>query len=65
MNIDDGFLNLLTQDGIPKDDIKVPEGQLGTEIVSGFEAGKDLVVTIVSAMNEELALSFKEAAKGS
>ena len=65
MNIDDGFLNLLTQDGTPKDDIKVPEGDLGTAIKKEFEDGKELVVTIVSAMNEELALSFKEAPKGS
>lgn len=63
MNIDDGFLNLLTTDGASKDDIKVPEGELGASIQEGFDDGKDLLITIVSAMNEEQAISFKEAPK--
>jgi len=65
VNIDEGFLNLMTQDGTPKDDVKVPEGDLGVQIQSDFEEGKDLLVTIVSAMGEEQAISVKEAPKGS
>ncbi|KAH9996138.1 eukaryotic translation initiation factor 5A [Russula compacta] len=65
VNIDDGFLNLMTQDGTPKDDVKVPEGDIGTQISAAFEDGKDLLVTIVSAMGEEQAISFKEAPKTS
>jgi Eukaryotic elongation factor 5A hypusine, DNA-binding OB fold len=53
VNIDDGFLNLMTTDGTAKDDVKVPEGEMGTQIQSGFDDGKDLLVTIVSAMGEE------------
>ena len=53
VNIDDGFLNLMTADGTAKDDVKVPEGDLGSQITSGFEEGKDLLVTIISAMGEE------------
>jgi len=64
VNIDDGFLNLMTQDGTPKDDVKVPEGELGTQISEDFDAGKDLLVTIISAMGEEQAISYKEAPKG-
>jgi translation initiation factor 5A len=51
--VDDGFLNLMTADGTSKDDVKVPEGDLGKDISDGFEEGKDLLVTIVSAMGEE------------
>ncbi|KAF7320809.1 Eukaryotic translation initiation factor 5A [Mycena chlorophos] len=65
VNIDDGFLNLMTQDGTAKDDVKVPEGDLGKQINDEFENGKELLVTIVSAMGEEQAISFKEAPKGS
>jgi translation initiation factor 5A len=65
VNIDDGFLNLMTSDGTPKDDVKVPEGDLGKDIQAGFEDGKDLLVTIISSMNEEAAISCKEAPKGS
>ena len=43
----------MTQDGTPKDDVKVPEGDVGTQIAAGFDEGKDLLVTIVSAMGEE------------
>jgi len=55
----------MTTDGTPKDDVKVPEGDMGTQIQGGFDDGKDLLVTIVSAMGEEQAISFKEAPKGS
>ena len=65
VNIDDGFLNLMTQDGAAKDDVKVPEGDMGTEIQGAFDEGKDLLVTIISAMGEEQAISWKEAPKGS
>lgn len=43
----------MTQDGTSKDDVKVPEGDLGAQIQSDFDEGKDLLVTIVSAMGEE------------
>ncbi|KAL5520356.1 ANB1 [Sanghuangporus baumii] len=64
VNIDDDFLNLMTADGTPKDDVKLPEGDMGKEIQENFDAGKDLLVTIVSAMGEEQAISWKEAPKG-
>lgn len=54
----------MTSDGTPKDDVKVPEGDLGKQIQDDFDASKDLLVTIVSAMGEEAAISFKEAPKG-
>ncbi|KAJ3483836.1 hypothetical protein NLI96_g6043 [Meripilus lineatus] len=64
VNVDDGFLNLMSQDGNSKDDVKVPEGELGKQIEDDFDAGKDLLVTIISAMGEEQAISYKEAPKG-
>ena len=65
VNIDDGFLNLMTQDGTAKDDVKLPDSDLGKQIQADFDEGKDLLVTIVSAMGEEQAISYKEAPKGS
>ncbi|KAH0579756.1 translation initiation factor eIF5A [Termitomyces sp. 'cryptogamus'] len=64
VNIDDGFLNLMTNDGVAKDDVKLPEGDLGKQIQSDFDEGKDLLVTIISSMNEEAAISYKEAPRG-
>lgn len=46
-------MNLMTQDGVAKDDVKVPEGDIGTQIQTDFDEGKDLLITIVSAMGEE------------
>ncbi|KAF8172817.1 eukaryotic translation initiation factor 5A-2 [Mycena galopus ATCC 62051] len=63
VNIDEDFLNLMNQDGVPKDDVKVPEGDIGKQIKDDFDAGKELLVTIVSAMGEEQAISVKEAPK--
>ena len=58
VNIDDGFLNLMTQDGTPKDDVKVPDSDLGKDIQAQFDDGKDLLVTIISAMGEEQVCLF-------
>jgi translation initiation factor 5A len=63
VNIDDGFLNLMTQDGAGKDDVKLPDGELGKQIQEGFDDGKDLLVTIQAAMGEEAAISVKESGK--
>jgi translation initiation factor 5A len=63
IDIDDGYLNLMTQDGSTKDDVKLPEGDLGEKIQEEFDEGKDLLVTVVTAMGEEHALTYKEAPK--
>lgn len=62
VNIDDGFLNLMTTDGTAKDDVKVPEGDIGKQIQDDFEAGKDLLVTVVAAMGEEQAVTVRTSA---
>ena len=67
------FLNLMDSDGTPKDDVKVPDTDIGKEIQAVYSDGKDLMVTIISAMarskravtlarsDEEQAISWKEA----
>ena len=62
LDIDDGYLSLMTMDGDTKDDVKAPEGELGEQLQAAFDEGKDLMVTIISAMDEEAAISFKEVA---
>lgn len=54
----------MSADGASKDDVRVPEGELGDQIAAAFDEGKDLLVTIVSAMGEEQAISWKEAPRG-
>ncbi|KAJ2698587.1 translation initiation factor eIF5A [Coemansia sp. IMI 209128] len=64
INVDDGFLTFMKADGDTKEDVKVPEGELGEKLVEDFDAGKDLLVTVLSAMGIEAAISYKEAPKG-
>ncbi|KAJ5246057.1 eukaryotic translation initiation factor 5A [Penicillium chermesinum] len=55
---DDHYLSLLKDDGDTKDDVKVPEGEVGERLVRMFkEEGKD------TAMGEEAAIEAKEAPK--
>jgi len=61
--IDDDFLQLIKPDGSEKNDVKVPEGELGDRIRDYEEAGTDILVTIIAAMGEEAAISVKEAPK--
>jgi len=64
INIEEGYLSLMNSDGALKDDVKVPESDLGNQIKTDFEGGKELIITVVSAMGEEMAMSCKEAPKG-
>ncbi|KAG0009027.1 Eukaryotic translation initiation factor 5A, partial [Podila clonocystis] len=60
-SIDDGFLCLMTSDGASKDDVKNQDSEMGKQISDAYNAGKDLLITIVSAMGEEQAISFRES----
>ncbi|KAJ5106464.1 eukaryotic translation initiation factor 5A [Penicillium angulare] len=61
---DDDFLSLLKDDGDTKDDVKVPDSDVGKTIVKMFkEENKDVNVIIQTAMGEECAIDAKEAPK--
>eukprot|EP00344_Euplotes_crassus_P010882 CAMPEP_0197005808 /NCGR_PEP_ID=MMETSP1380-20130617/31388_1 /TAXON_ID=5936 /ORGANISM="Euplotes crassus, Strain CT5" /LENGTH=153 /DNA_ID=CAMNT_0042425081 /DNA_START=56 /DNA_END=517 /DNA_ORIENTATION=- len=60
LNIEDDFLSVLLDNGDTKDDVKVPEGELGSKIREEFEAGKTLLVTLLKAMGEEACIAYKE-----
>jgi translation initiation factor 5A len=63
LNVEDGFLSLMTAAGETKDDVKVPEGELGEQIQSMFDDGKEVCVTVIKALGEEAAIAAKEAPK--
>ncbi|EPS27905.1 hypothetical protein PDE_02849 [Penicillium oxalicum 114-2] len=61
---DDGFLSLMKDDGDTKDDVKLPEGDVGARITKMFrEEDKEVNVIIQTAMGEEAAIEAKEAPK--
>jgi len=61
---EDGFLSLMSDDGSTKDDVKVPDGEVGDKIKKLFtEESKDVNVVVLTAMGEESAIDAKEAPK--
>ena len=59
---DDGFVSLMTPDGSStKEDLKLPEGELGAEIKKLAGEGKELLVSVVSSMGIEQIMSQKLA----
>lgn len=60
----DLYISLMDQNGQTKDDIKLANDDIGKRIKADFEEGKDLLVTVLGAMDEEAVVSYKEAPKG-
>lgn len=63
VNIDDGFLSLMSDSGDMIDNIKVPDGDLGKEIQDKFQRDEQFMVTILRAMGEECAIATKAMTK--
>jgi hypothetical protein len=62
---EDGFATLLLEDGTTKDDLKLPldsNDALCEEIKEKLAGDKDVSVTVLSAMGEDLIIACKEAA---
>jgi translation initiation factor 5A len=63
---DDGFVSLMDDGGNTKDDLKLPTGteeadKLAEQIQKEFNDGKELVVTVLKAMGEEMISALKSA----
>jgi len=59
---DDGFASLMAADGTTKDDLKVPEGEVGDALREEFNAGKDVTVAVLAALGQEAIIGSKESA---
>ncbi|XP_071840901.1 eukaryotic translation initiation factor 5A-1-like [Apostichopus japonicus] len=60
---DDGFLSLMSEGGDTREDIRVPQGDIGDEIKEKHSKDEQILVTILSAMNEEMAVGVKNMTK--
>ncbi|EEP81688.1 eukaryotic translation initiation factor 5A-1 [Uncinocarpus reesii 1704] len=61
---EDNYLSLMADDGSTKDDVKLPEGEVGEKIEKLFRVEeKDTNVVVLTAMGEEVAMDAKEAPK--
>lgn len=63
LDIDGGYLSLWDAvKGQPKDDVKVPEGEVGKKVVEMWKRGaKDVWVRVLGAMGMEIVEGAKEA----
>jgi len=59
---DDGYASLMAADGTTKDDLKVPEGEVGDALREEFNAGKDVTVAVLAALGQEAIIGSKESA---
>ena len=58
---EDGFVSLMTDSGDTKDDLKLPTDDLGTAIQAAFDEGKELILSVISAMGEEAIIAQRDA----
>jgi len=56
---DDGFLSLMDDTGETREDLKVPEGDIGTECKAAISEGRDILCTVLSACGEEAVIATK------
>lgn len=64
VDINEGYLSLMDEStGDIREDIKLPESDIGKEIQSKHDNGDNFMVTIVSAMGEEAAIATKAITK--
>ena len=45
MDVDDGFLSLMDDTGNTRDDLKLPDGEIGAEIKQAIAEGRDILVS--------------------
>ncbi len=53
----------MSDGGDTRDDIRLPEGDIGTEIQAKFDADEQFLVTVLAAMGEETAIATKNMTK--
>jgi len=59
MNIDDDYLSLMDDGGVQREDLKIPDGDVGDEIRAAIEGDKDILCTVLSACGEECVIATK------
>lgn len=60
LDIDDGYLTLMGDDGETREDLKLPDNEIGQKIKQLFEADEELCVSVLSwGTSEDAVMSYK------
>jgi len=61
---EDNFLSLMAEDGSTKDDVKLPDGEVGEKVNRLFRVEeKETNVVVLTSMGEEVAMDAKEGSR--
>ena len=57
----DGYLSLINDNGQTREDLQIPDNELGQEITDAFvNSDEDIILTILSWGDEETIMSFQK-----
>jgi len=56
---DDDYLSLMSDNGELREDLKLPEGELGAQLRAEFQGEKDVVCTVLKSCGEECVIAIK------
>jgi len=59
LNIEDNFCQLLGDDNSERNDLKVPDSDVGKQIQEAFDKGDTVICTVLEAMGEETIIASK------
>lgn len=51
---DDGYLCLMADNGELREDLKIPDGEVGAQLRADYDAGKDILCTVLKSCGEEV-----------
>ena len=52
---DDGYLCLMADNGDLREDLKIPDGEVGAQLRAEYDAGKDILCTVLKSCGEEVS----------
>lgn len=63
MDCEDGLISVELDSGVTKDDIPLPANEVGDKIKRMFQEQKNVTVTFLSVLDEEVMISAKESSE--
>lgn len=56
---DDGYLCLMSDGGELREDLKIPDGEVGAQLRTDYDSGKDILCTVLKSCGEEVSSYFE------